>query len=93
MLRCGSTNESHQFRPSLQKSSLVPLQAQLGAELVKSPSMADKAETATALMTALHDTFLEGPALHFSADAKQRAANSMFGTTKFSNASSLITND
>jgi hypothetical protein len=55
--------------------------------------MADKAETATALMTALHDTFLEGPALHFSADAKQRAANSMFGTTKFSNASSLITND
>jgi hypothetical protein len=45
--------------------------------------MADKAETATALMTALHDAFLEGPTLHFSADAKQRAANSMFGTTKF----------
>jgi hypothetical protein len=37
--------------------------------------MADKAETATALMTALHDAFLEGPTLHFSADAKQRAAN------------------
>jgi hypothetical protein len=37
--------------------------------------MADKAKTATALMTARHDTLLEGPALHFSADAKQRAAN------------------
>jgi hypothetical protein len=40
------------------KPHLVPLHARLGAELVNAPLMADKAETATAFMTALHATFL-----------------------------------
>jgi hypothetical protein len=56
--------------------------------------MADKAETATAFMTALHDTFLEGPALHRFLQTRNNALPiSMLRTTKFSNAGSLITND
>jgi hypothetical protein len=52
--------------------------------------MADKAETATAFMTALHDTFLEGPALHRFLQTRNNALPiSMFGTTKSRKASFL----